>query len=217
MEKDSGLLLVRAMGDLDELAVLQLALDLSTEGASSRDIFDKLLEGLRVADARFNAGEYFIADMMMARHIISGVMNKVLAWSGSEEFGSFGRVVIATVRNDIHDLGKNIVTDILRYNGFDVTDLGADVPEENLVKAVSTLSPHIVILSGTLSESVGRMAETIAALGEAGLRGGVRIIVGGPPLTAAHAAEIGADAYSENVLQCLKLCHEFMALAAGER
>ena len=215
MEMKSGPVLVRAMSDLDELAVLQCAMDMTTEGASSRDIFENLLEGLREVYARVEAGDYFIADLMMAGHIMRSVMNKVLAWGGLEEFGSFGKVVIATVRNDIHELGKNVVTDVLRHNGFEVTDLGADVPEERLVEAVRTLSPDILILSGMLSASPDRMAEAIAALRREGLRDGVRIAVGGAPLTLKRAAEIGADAYCGSVLDCLRLCHEFMAAAAG--
>jgi methanogenic corrinoid protein MtbC1 len=216
MEKDPKQMLADAMRDLDELGVLQLAVELTAEGISSRVVFDTLLEGLREVDARYESGEYFIADLIMAGHILKSVMNKVLVFNGFEDFQSFGSIVIATVRDDIHELGKNVIADVLKYNCFEVTDLGADVPKERIVEAVRAVAPDILILSGMMPESHIRMAETIAALEEAGLRRGVRVIVGGASVTPESAAAMGADGYSGGVMDCLRACHEFMALTAGE-
>ena len=216
MEKNHAQMLVESMRDLDELAVLQHSVEMVAEGTSSYEIFEKLLEGIREVDARYETGTYFIADLIMAGHIMKSVMNKVLVFNGFEEFTSFGRVVIATVKDDIHELGKNVVADVLRHNGFEVCDLGTDVSSERVAQAILEYLPNIVILSGTLSDSPQRMAETIAALEAAGLRKSVRVIVGGASVTTQSAALMGADAYSGNVMDCLKACHEFMALAAGE-
>ena len=216
MEKNHAQMLVESMRDLDELAVLQHCVEMVAEGTSSYEIFEKLLEGIREVDARYETGTYFIADLIMAGHIMKSVMNKVLVFNGFEEFTSFGRVVIATVKDDIHELGKNVVADVLRHNGFEVCDLGTDVSSERVVQAVREYLPNIVILSGTLTDSPLRMAETIGTLETSGLRRSVRVIVGGASVTAQSAASMGADAYSGNVMDCLKACHEFMALAAGE-
>jgi methanogenic corrinoid protein MtbC1 len=217
MEKNLALLLKNSMRDLDELLVLQYSVEMAAEGHSSYEIFETLLEGIRQVDALYEGGQYFIADLMMAGHIMKSVMNKVLVFQGSEELSSFGKVVIATVRDDIHELGKNVVTDVLRHNGFEVLDLGADVSPERIIEAVRECAPNILILSGTLRSSADRMAESIAALEASGLRGNVRIIVGGPAATPQTAEAAGADAYSLDIKDCLKTCHAFMALAAGEK
>jgi methanogenic corrinoid protein MtbC1 len=219
MSNNLGALLVESMRSLDELKVLQYSVEMVAEGTSSFEIFERLLEGIREVDALYEAGQYFIADLIMAGHIMKSVMNKVLVFHGYEEYSSFGKIIIATVKDDIHELGKNVITDVLRYNGFEVSDLGADVSAESIIEAVKEATPNILILSGTLSSSPGRMAESIAALERSGLRGSVRIIVGGAPVTAQSAKAMGADAYSSNIMDCLKACHEFMALAvnsAGE-
>jgi dimethylamine corrinoid protein len=217
MEKDLGQMLVSSMRDLDELGALQYSVELAASGVSSHEIFEKLLQGMKQVDERYEAGEYFIADLMMAGHIMNSVMRKVLVFNGFEEFTSFGRVVIATVKGDIHELGKNVITDLLKHNGFEVTDLGADVSPERIAETVRAVEPNILILSGTLTDSPKRMAETIAALSDAGLREHVRIIVGGPAVTKEAAAEMGADVFSEGIKDCLKACHEIMALVAGGR
>jgi methanogenic corrinoid protein MtbC1 len=215
MGKDKGQELIEAMRDLNELRVLQLTVEMMAEGTSSYEIFENLLTGIKAVDSLYEEGEYFIADLIMSGHIMKSVMTKVLVFQGSEEYFSFGRVVIATVENDIHELGKNVITEILRYNGFEVHDLGVDVSSEKIVAAVREDRPNILILSGTLSESLNYMAGSIRALEEAGLRKGIRIIVGGAPVTKKKAAGMGADAVSMNVMDCLKTCHEFMAMAAG--
>lgn len=217
MGKNKGQELIEAMRDLNELRVLQLTVEMMADGISSYEIFENLLTGIRAVDSLYEEGEYFIADLIMSGHIMKSVMSKVLVFKGFEEYSSFGRVVIATVKDDIHELGKNVITEILRYNGFEVHDLGVDVSPVKIVEAVQEQKPNILILSGTLNESLGYMAESIRALEAAGLRKTTRIIVGGAPVTKKKASGIGADAISMNVMDCLKLCHEFMAMVAGER
>ena len=215
-------MLVSAVRDLDELGALQASVDMVSDGASSHTVFQALLEGLREVDARYESGMYFIADLMMAGHILKSVMNKSLAMGGAGESGSMGRAVMATVRDDIHELGKNVIADVLRHNGFEVVDLGPDVPEGRILDAVrdgvdvrggipTGGTPDILILSGMMPESPDRMAGTIDALSDAGLRQRVRVIVGGRFVTPELAVAMGADACSGGVLDCLKLCLEFRA------
>jgi methanogenic corrinoid protein MtbC1 len=216
MDNNLALLLKKSMRELDELQVLQHSVEMAAEGHTSYEIFELLLEGIREVDALYEAGQYFIADLIMAGHIMKSVMNKVLVFHGFEEFSSFGKVVIATVKDDIHELGKNVVTDVLRHNGFEVFDLGVDVSPERIADGVREVSPNILILSGTLKGSAEKMAESIAVLEKDGLRRSLRVIVGGAAATPQSAEEMGADAYSGDIKECLKACHAFMAMAAGE-
>jgi methanogenic corrinoid protein MtbC1 len=216
MNKDLRKLLVDGMRELDELRVLQYSVEMMEEGISSLEIFDSLLKGVSEVDALYEAGRYFIADLIMAGHILKSVMTKVLVFRGFEEYASFGTVVIATVRGDIHELGKNVVSELLKSNGFTVHDLGADAATDSIVRAVREYSPNILILSGTLTESAGEMAACAAALEAAGLRGRLRLILGGRAVSAETALELGADAYSASVKDCLKTCYDFMLQATGE-
>ncbi len=217
MDKDAGVLLRESMRDLDELWVLRYAVEMTAAGRSSFEIFELLLEGIGEVDALYEAGSYFIADLMMAGHIMKSVMNKVLVFQGFEEYSCFGRIVIAAVRGDIHELGKDVITGLLRHNGFEVYDLGADASPQRITEAVREYEPDILILSGTMKSSVESMADTISDLEHAGLRENVRIIVGGNAVTPQSAEEIGADAHSPDIKECLRACHEFMAAAAGEK
>ena len=216
MNKDLRGMLVDSMRELDELRVLQYSVEMTTEGISSLEIFDKLLEGIAEVDALYEAGQYFIADLIMAGHILNSVMTKVLVFRGFEEYASFGKVVIATVRGDIHELGKNVIAELLTYNGFEVYDLGADVSVESIVHAVREYSPHILILSGTLETSSAEMDACIPALKAAGLRERVRVILGGGAVSSQSTIQLGADAYSASVKDCLKICYHFMIQASKE-
>jgi methylmalonyl-CoA mutase cobalamin-binding domain/chain len=216
MDQKMGQALVDAMRELNEMQVLSIAMELLIQETPSCEIFDKLMEGVKEVDRLYESGEYFIADLIMAGIIMESVMKKMLLSFSFEEYGSFGRVVIATVKGDIHELGKNVVTDVLRQNGFEVFDLGVNADPEKIAGAVREHSPNILILSGMLKGSPRYMAETIRTIEHAGLRKPLHIIVGGASVTPELTEQIGADAFSTDVFGCLKICHEFMAAAAGE-
>ena len=122
-----------------------------------------------------------------------------------------GKVVIATVEGDMHDLGKNIVTSLLRANGFDVLDLGVNVPTERIVNAVKEFRPDVVGMSALLSITMAKMQEVIEALKREGLRNNVKIIVGGAALTPEFAQMIGADHKAANALEGVKKCNEWVS------
>ena len=126
-----------------------------------------------------------------------------------------GRVLCCTVRGDIHDLGKRVVREVLKYNGFEVSDLGVDVSPERVAAAVEDVRPQILVLSGTLKKSVLAIRETIRVLEKRGLRQDLFILVGGRSVQDVGARLLGADGKSETALDSLRLCHEFMALRAG--
>lgn len=216
MDTDGREQLIAAVEDLNEMRTLNLALDMAEAEESAFAIFDALLEGIRRVDARYEAGEYFIADLIMAGHIMRSVMDTALVFPGSEEERRMGRVVICTVQGDIHDLGKQVIIELLQHNGFRVSDLGVDTPPRRVVEAVREQQPNILILSGTLSGSARSMRETIRALEESGLRKQVRILLGGAAVKGRSPGLMGADRCGETVLDSLRICHEFMALAAGD-
>jgi methylmalonyl-CoA mutase cobalamin-binding domain/chain len=215
MDQKMGQALVDAMRELNEMQVLTIATELVIQDIPSSEIFDRLLEGVSEVDRIYESGLYFIADLIMAGHIMDSVMRKLLLNAGSEKYGPFGCVVIATVKGDIHELGKNVVTEVLRQNGFEVFDLGVNAAPERIAEAVKERNPDMLILSGMLKGSPKYMAETIRAVERAGLRDRLHIIVGGACVTPELTKQIGADAFSADVYGCLKICHDFMADAVG--
>lgn len=208
--------LIAAMRELNEMKVLTLALDMVEAEESAYTIFEALLEGIRQVDERYEAGEYFIADLIMAGHIMQSVMDTALVFPESEESGSMGSVVLCTVQGDIHDLGKRAVAEVLAHNGFRVRDLGVDVSPESTVAALRETKPDILILSGTLNLSAKTMRETVRAVEKSGLRQSVRILVGGAAVKDISPRVLGADEKCGSILDALRKCHALMALAAGD-
>jgi len=147
---------------------------------------------------RFECEDYFVPELLLAARAMKAALaliRPLLASSGAEPAG---RVVIGTVKGDLHDIGKNIVASMLEGGGFEITDLGADVAPEKFVAAVEEKKPQIVCMSALLTVTMPAMKTTIDALTTAGLRTKVKVLIGGAPVTMQYAKEIGADGYSEN-------------------
>jgi len=209
--------LCTAVEELDEMKALTVALSMAEEEISAFVIFEALLEGIKRVDRRYERGEYFIADLIMASHIMRSVMDTAVVFPEGEAGVSMGKVVICTVQGDIHDLGKQVVKEVLKHNGFEVIDLGVDTAPDTVVQAVRSHRPDILILSGTLQASVLSIRGTIRTVEASGLRNTVRILVGGASVNGLSPRLLGADRRSDTVLDVLRICHEFMAQAAGER
>jgi methanogenic corrinoid protein MtbC1 len=209
MSHDS--VLVQYISDLEEEKAVSHVKDLVGRGADPNAVLAECREGLDEVGKRFETSEYFLADMMYAAEMfekILGVLTPELRKAAAAE--SAGKVLIATVKDDIHDIGKNLVATILRAGGFEVVDLGVDVPRGRIYEAAREQKPDIVALSCLLTNGLDSMEETIQGFGAAGLRGSVKIIVGGIPLSAKLAARMGADAYGENASQGLVRCRELL-------
>ncbi len=154
---------------------------------------------------RWNRGEAFLPEVVAAADIFktcSEIIEPALLAKGQKKAGKV--VVIGTVEGDLHDLGKNIVATMLRTAGFDVRDLGRDVPAAKFVQAVGELKPKVIGLSALLTTTMMGQKAVIEALRQAGVRSQVKVIVGGAPVTAEWAAEIGADAYAANAPQAVE-------------
>lgn len=168
-------------------------------GDDAQTVLDRgLLNGMHVVGERFKLGEMFIPEVMLvARAMRTGmeILRPALREKGARAGGT---VVIGTVQGDLHNIGKNLVAMMLEGAGFQVIDLGIDVKPQAFVRAVADHKPDIVALSALLSTTMLRMADTINALQEAGMRDQVKIMAGGAPVTEEFVKNIGADGYASN-------------------
>jgi len=164
---------------------------------------------------RFECEEYFVPELLLAARAMKGsleLIRPLLAERGAEPVG---RVVIGTVKGDLHDIGKNLVSSMLEGAGFEVTDLGADVPPEKFVAAAREKNADIVALSALLTVTMPMMRTTIAAIEAAGIRNNVKVMVGGAPVTEQYAREIGADGYSDNAGGAVQLARSLIRKQAA--
>ena len=159
-----------------------------------------MISAMNEVGRRFECEEYFVPEMLLSARAMKaalGLVRPLLTASGTQPTG---RVVIGTVKGDLHDIGKNLVASMLEGAGFEVIDLGTDVSSDEFVKAVSEKQPHVVCLSALLTVTMPSMKTTIEALQQAGVREQVKVLVGGAPITRRFADEIGADGYGENAV-----------------
>lgn len=187
----------------DAVAITKEAL---AENADPLELVTKyMIPAMDEVGQRFECEDYFVPELLLAARAMKGAMELIrplLVERGTEPSG---RVVIGTVKGDLHDIGKNLVASMLEGGGFEVVDLGADVAPEKFVEAVKQGKANVVCLSALLTVTMPSMKTTIAALNDAGLRGQVKILVGGAPVTQQYADEIGADGYAENAGSAVKL------------
>ncbi len=198
-------------GKVDEVTELtQKALDANI---SSKDILEKgLLAGMDVVGKRFKANDMFIPEVLRCAKCMHGAMEilrPLLAESGVETAGTF---VIGTVKGDLHDIGKNLVGMMFEGAGFKVIDLGIDLEPSAFVDAIKQHKASLFGMSALLTTTMPKMAETINAINEAGIRDQIKIMIGGAPVTAEFAEDIGADAYASNAASAVDKGKELLGL-----
>jgi len=159
----------------------------------------------------FETEEYFVPELLLAGRAMKSAMEllRPLMTSSGEKLSI--RVVIGTVKGDMHDIGKNLVASMLEGSGFEVIDLGADVAPEKFAAAVEEHKPQVVCLSALLTVTMPSMKKTIDALEAAGLRNRIKVLIGGAPVTGQYAKEIGADGYSDNASGAVSLVRQIVA------
>jgi 5-methyltetrahydrofolate--homocysteine methyltransferase len=199
-------------GKKDDIVQLtQQALD---KGLKATEIVDNgLMKGMEVVGARFKSGDMFVPEVMRcARTMLNAmeILDPILAETGAK---MVGKVLLGTVKGDLHDIGKNLVGMMCRGAGFQVQDLGIDVQPEAFVKAVKEFQPDVLGMSALLTTTMRTMGDTIKALEEAGVRETVKIMVGGAPVTQAFADNIGANGYAANAPAAADLAKKFAAAA----
>ncbi len=203
-------LLFDAVLDGDEDIALEQAQLLLDQGLSPIDIInDGLIGAMAEVGRLFKEEELFLPEVMMAAEAVA-VTIEMLQPFIQGDFESKGIIVIGTVKGDIHDIGKNLVALLMSSNGYTVHDLGNDVAPETFVAAAKEHDADIVALSALLTTTMVSMEETVVAFEEAGLRDKVKIIIGGAPVTAEYAEEIGADGYSEDAQGAVELARRLL-------
>jgi methanogenic corrinoid protein MtbC1 len=201
--------LVEAVADMREEEALGLAREMLASGEDPLRVLELCRQAMEIVGKRFQEGEYFLPELVLAGEMLSaiGAIAKPLIRQGSGgEPEKRGRILIGTVQGDLHDIGKNIVTFMLDINGFEVRDLGIDVPAANFVEEIRSFAPGVVGLSGFLTLAFDSMKDTIQAIEAAGLRDRVKIMIGGGQVDEAVRAYTSADAYGTNAMAAVSLC-----------
>jgi len=183
---------------------------LSSGDSAEKVLKEGLIQGMERIGVRFKNCEIYIPEVLIAAramHAGMAVLKPILAQSSSV---MTGKVVIGTVKGDLHDIGKNLVAMMLEGGGFEVTDLGIDVSPEKFVDSLKQSQAQVIGMSALLTTTMGQMKTTIQAVETAGLRGKVKILVGGAPVTERFAKEIGADGYAPDAASAADLAKSFI-------
>ena len=195
----------------NESVALAMTQALLATGATPRAILDEaLLPGMEVVGARMREGECFIPEVLLSARVMQACLDLLRPQMAAGDEAGMGTVVIGTVEGDLHDIGKNLVGMLLSGAGFTVVNLGTGVTAAAFVAAVREHAPRIIGMSALLTTTLPHMAETIALLKAEGLRDAVKVMVGGAPVTAAYAAEIGADGYGANAGMAVERAKELV-------
>lgn len=199
-------------GNLD-LAVSSLLRALG-EGAEPQDIISRyLIKGMEEIGHRFQEGKAFVPNLLLAARAMKGCLNilKPLMKDGSSV--TVGKIVIGTVKGDLHDIGKNLVASMFEGCGFEVINLGVDVSSEQFISAVKENNADILCLSALLTTTMNYMQEVIDTLEHTGLRNQVKVMIGGAPVNESFARKIGADAYTSNASAAVETAKQLLGVA----
>jgi 5-methyltetrahydrofolate--homocysteine methyltransferase len=173
---------------------------------------DGMIAAMAEVGARYECGDIYVAEMFISAKTLQGALNVLRPYLRSANVQAKGKVVVGTVKGDMHDIGKNLVAMMLEGAGFDVQDLGADVHPSKFVDAVNTSHPDLIALSALLTTTMPSMKSTIEALAAAGLRDRVKVMVGGAPVNQEYADAIGADGYAQDASQAAALAKSLIGL-----
>ena len=198
--------LVKLLSDLKEPEALAFVDKSLAEGADPMDLMGQAKEAMNIVGERFASEEYFIPDLVFSGEILKGIVKKLEPHlkKGAEE-ERLEKVVIGTVAGDIHDIGKDMVVFMLDVNGFEVVDLGIDVPVQKFVDTIKETGSKVVGLSGFLTLAFQSMKDTVDAIKAAGLRDQVKIMIGGGQIDDQVKGFTGADAYGKDAMAAVQL------------
>lgn len=210
--------LIEHIVEMREDEALDLTREMLESGYDPLELLAHCREAMDQVGQRFENEEYFLPELMMAGDMLSQIgdlAKPLINQNRSNEDGkSHGTVVIGTVHGDLHDIGKDIVTFMLEINGFDVIDLGIDVPVSDFIDAIQEHKPAVVGLSGFLTLAFDAMKETIEAIESADLRRQLKIMVGGGQVDDTTKKYTGADAFGHNAMDAVNLCRDWMGVEA---
>lgn len=198
-----------AMQELDEELFLEL-INQAMDGGDVQQAMTACQQGMEEVGKRFEEGEYFVGDLIYAGEIMVEAMDIMKpALAGSGEGSKYGKMILCTVKDDLHDIGKNIVKAMLEAGGFEVLDLGIDVAPETIVAAAKENAITTIALSGVLTLALDSMKDTIEAFKTAGMRDNVKIIIGGCPVSEEACRSMGADEWAYSPQKTVSVCQSW--------
>jgi 5-methyltetrahydrofolate--homocysteine methyltransferase len=204
-------LLAQALDQGDREKTVELTKAALESGANPQDIIAQGLQaGMAAVGEKFSSGEYFLPDMLMAARAMKAALEVLQPALEQTGIPTIGKVVIGTVEGDMHDIGKNVVATFLSGNGFEVFDLGLNVPVQKFIDEVKEKKPDILGMSALLTTTMPVMGNVIKSLEETGLRSGLKVVVGGAPVTQDYANYIGADGYAHDGGQAVPVCKQLV-------
>jgi 5-methyltetrahydrofolate--homocysteine methyltransferase len=198
--------LIHLVADMEEDQALELAQEMLDSGSDPLRVLELCREAMDIVGKRFEEGEYFLPELILAGEVLDQIgafAKPLIKDSPDSPSKKLGRVLIGTVHGDLHDIGKNIVTFMLDINGFEVKDIGIDVPVATFIEEIKAFNPQVVCLSGFLTLAFDSMKETIAAIEAAGLRDKMKIQIGGGQIDETIRVYTGADAFGLNAVDAV--------------
>ena len=202
--------LVEALSDLREGEVRAEIKELKERNVPSLEIIQLLQEGMNVVGSRFESGEYYLSELILSSKIFKQAIDLLGEKVEDPSLSKYGTVVIGTAFGDIHDIGKNIVTNLLRCNGFKVMDLGVNVPVKRFVEAIEEYKPDILGISCLLTTGFENMRATVKAIEDAELRSDLKVLIGGGPVDQTTCRYVGADGFSTNAQEAVELSRKIL-------
>ena len=198
-----------ALGDLDEVAVTSILTKLMGDGADTGEALAACQEGMSIVGTKFESGEYYVADLIYSGELMNIAANIIRPYMTGGGAAASGRVLLATVQGDLHDIGKNIVKSMLEVASFEVVDLGIDVSAETILNKAKETGIRIIALSGVLTLALEAMKATVDAFAAAGMRDQVKVIIGGAAVNEVSSKFVGADSWAYSPALGAKICSEW--------
>ncbi|NLI93778.1 MAG: cobalamin-binding protein [Peptococcaceae bacterium] len=205
--------LTEVVGQLDEDIMLTMINDFVASNPSEEEalsVVNACQQGMSIIGNLFETGEYFVGDLIFAGEMLTQSIEILKPFIGNTSSTKPGKIVLGTVEGDLHDIGKNIFRSMAEAAGFEVYDLGIDQKPHAFVEKVKEVKPDIVGMSGVLTLALESMKNTVQSLEEAGLRQNLKIIIGGNPVTEEACKQIGADAFTTNAAEGVKICERWI-------
>ena len=202
--------LAKMLVELDEQGVLDEVEAALNRGKDPMSIVEGLRQGMAEVGRRFEEKEYFLSELIMSAEIFKEAIAEIEPHLKPEEGNSRGVIVLGTVKGDLHDIGKNIVAALLRCEGYEVRDLGVDVPPDKFISTIKETGASLLALSGLLTLAFDSMMETVDVLKKAGMRDEVKVIIGGGPVNEQVVEYSGADAFGSDAAQAVKLANGYL-------
>ena len=203
--------LINAIADMKEEEAISIVKDMVDSGEEAVVILDAVRKAMGIIGQRYEEGVYFLPELMLSGEMMIKISDIIKSkFDKASQIKKHGKVLIGTVKGDIHNIGKDIVTFMLDVNGYDVLDLGVDVPEQKFIDAIKDFKPQVVGLSGFLTFAFDQMKETITAIKNAGLRENLKIMIGGGQIDDQVRSYTGADAYGDNAMAAVNLTNKWI-------